>query len=252
MLTSFEQVRDWIIDNGFKRWALWRDRSKQELIIDSAGFAVADLEDKIAMTEKYLRFAGGNAYAAGSVTGSQEKLNVVTEIRLSDTQQPVNGVQNTQDIVAIGQAMEERIRKQLKAEIEAEQYEKEKREFEAEKKEFEEQRNGVIGALVGYVAPYLPIIKNLQGAGRMVAGIDADEPVHAKRIQPIIATDPEQPEQQQEPDVFTDEESEELFDLMARFKKAEPENWLKMLRTVVDMAESGDQTYTMAKGFLIK
>lgn len=251
MLTSFEQVRDWIIDNGFKRWALWRDRSKQELIIDSAGFAVADLEDKIAMTEKYLRFAGGNAYAAGSVTGSQDKLNVVTEIRLSDTQQqPMNGVQSLQPY-NIGE-VEERIRKQIKAELREEDLKKREADIDRREKEYEEQRNGVIGALVGYVAPYLPIIKNLQGAGRMVAGIDADEPVHAKRIQPIIATDPEQPEQQQEPDVFTDEESEELFDLMARFKKAEPENWLKMLRTVVDMAESGDQTYTMAKSFLIK
>ena len=38
---------------------------------------------------------------------------------------------------------------------------------------------------------------------------------------------------------------------MARLKKVEP-NYLALLESVVEMAESGDATYKMAKGFLLK
>ena len=255
MLNSFDQVKEWINDNGFKRWILYRDSLRKELIIDSAGFHVSDQSDKIAMTEKYLRLSGGRAYAAGSASGSINDLNVTTEIRLDDEQATSGiGMQPNIQPLNIGE-IEDRIRKQLRAEIAAENYEKEKKQLEEDKKEFEEQRNGVIGAIVGYVAPYLPILKNLQSSGRMVAGLDAEEPVHAHKVQPIIPSEETQEQEAetiQEEEVFTDAESEELFDLMKRFKAAEPENWLKMIRTVVEMAEKGDATYNMAKSFLIK
>lgn len=252
MLTSFDQVREWITDNGFKRWVLYRDRSKTEKILDSATFP-SDTEDKLVMTEKYLRLNGGHAYAVGAGSNATSDLSTVCEISLGDS--GAAGVGNTQyPPLNIGE-IEDRIRKQLKAEIEAEKYKNERIKFEEEKKEFEEQRNGVIGAIVGYVAPYLPILKNLQSAGRMVAGIDTEEPVHAHKVQPIIPkeeTHEQEAETVREEEVFTDAEGEELFDLMKRFKAVEPENWLKMLRTVVTMAESGDAAYNMAKGVLIK
>ena len=87
--------------------------------------------------------------------------------------------------------------------------------------------------------------------GRKVAGVDANEPVHAA---PIVADrgeeqQPEEAEPQEE--VFTDEESEKLFDLMARFKKVEP-RYLELIEAVVTMAENGDGTYNVAKGVLLK
>ena len=87
-----------------------------------------------------------------------------------------------------------------------------------------------------------------------VAGVDADEPVRAQRI---VAERPEQQEQEQEPEQpeqeapFTDEEAEQLMALMVRFKAVEPD-YLKLIESVVTMAENGDATYNMAKGFLIK
>lgn len=251
MLTNFDQVREWIIDNGFKRWILYRDSMRKELIIDSAGFHVSDQEDKIAMTEKYLRLSGGRAYAAGSASGSINDLNVTTEIRLSDEQAAVSGMQQTITPLNIGE-VEDRIRKQLKAEIEAEDLKKRIAEVERREKELDEEKQTAMGALIHYFAPIgKMLIQNKMM--RNVAGVDADEPVHARKIQPIIPEDEsEQAETVQEEEIFTEAESDELFDLMARFKKAEPENWLKMLRTVVTMAETGDATYNMAKGFLIK
>ena len=95
MLTTIEQVREWITDNGFKRWILYRDYSRTEKILDSAAFP-ADMEDKLAMTEKYLRYAGGNAYAAGAPNSAVNDLTTICEIRLSDgqTAQPTNGIGN--------------------------------------------------------------------------------------------------------------------------------------------------------------
>lgn len=255
MLTSFEQVRQWITDNGFKRWVLYKDFTKTEKIIDTTGLAVADIPEKIAMTEKYLRWNGGHAYAAGATSNAASDLNVVTEIQLADAapaqvqQQPTAGIgMQPQDIGAI----EERLRKQIKAEIAQEQYEKERAEFEKERKEFEKDKQSVIGHLVEYFAPYMPLL-NSAGQRRLVAGTpaDTDKPVHA---QPIMVDEKPEEQETQEPsawDDFTEEEADELIGLMARFKKIEPD-YMKLLTSVVEMAERGDSTYTMAKGFLVK
>ena len=99
MLTTFEQVREWINDNGFERWVLYRDRARTEKILDSQSFP-SDREDKLAMTEKYLRLAGGSAYAAGSTNKAAADLNTTCEIRLSEAAPaPAAGVGMTQPIV---------------------------------------------------------------------------------------------------------------------------------------------------------
>ena len=95
---------------------------------------------------------------------------------------------------------------------------------------------------------------------RNVAGVDTAEPVHAR---PIVAEpqpkekpeeDPDEKDNQELVDIandFTDEEGEKLTALMSRFKKVEPQ-YMELIEAVVEMAERGDSTYTMAKGFLIK
>lgn len=244
MLTSFSQVAEWIRDNGFKRWVLYRDYSRTEKIVDSANFP-SDIPDKLAMTEKYLRLNGGHAYAAAATSNAASDLNTIMEIQLTDVQplntQPTAGVGMTME--NIGQ-IEERLRKQIKAEIAQEKYEQDRKEFEAEKKEFEQEKQSVIGLIVQQVAPYIPM---LSGQRRMVAGVDTEEPVHA---QPIIADDPEKKEPEQE-DPFTEEEEDRMYDLMVRFKKSEPQ-YLELIESVVKMAESGDMMYNTAKSFLIK
>ena len=75
MLTTIEQLREWVTDNGLKRWVLYKDYGRTEKINDSGAFPVSDIEDKLAMTEKYLRMAGGHAYAAGGTSGSKADLD---------------------------------------------------------------------------------------------------------------------------------------------------------------------------------
>lgn len=264
MLTSFEQVRDWITDNGFKHWVLYKDRSRNEKIIDSAQFTVSDNEDKIAMTEKYLRMSGGTAFAAGAQTMGKDDLTTVAEIRLADVQQYSQlgqqqvsvGALNDQTIGELRKSIEEA----MEAKWEKKMYEKERKEFEAEKKQFEADRNGVLGAIVGYLAPYIPVLNQAAGNRRNVAGtpgarpLDAEAPVHAQPIIPTEASEQQEPDEEESTvfDQFTEDEGQEIFELMARFREKEPENWLKMIRKVVAMAESGDAMYGYARNVLIQ
>lgn len=258
MLTTFEQVKSWITENGFKRWVLYKDFTRKEKIIDSAAFTVSDLGDKIAMTEKYLRWAGGNAYAAGANRMGEDDLTTVTEIRLADVQpaQPTQGVGGGYpDIGAIRSELTDTITKQIRAEMQVEDMKRREKELEEREKEFAEKQNGVLGALIGYLAPYLPALNKgleyrsvagTEGKQNIIAA-DTKEPVYAQPIMP--ANDPEKERSQEEP--FTEEEEQEIYDLMVKFKKLEPEHYLAMLRKVVDMAEKNDSTYQMAKNFLI-
>lgn len=248
MLTTFDQVQDWIKDNGFKRWVLYKDASKSEKILDSAAFPVSDWADKVAMTEKYLRLAGGRAYAAGGTGGGQGDLNVTCEIRLQDTQ-PTSG--NGGEQLSIGEltrTITESVTKQVRAEMEAQKYKDEKAAFEKEKEAFEQEKQTALGALIHYFAPIGQQLMQKHMIPK-VAGIDAEEPVHVAQMMPIEKEEPNGGQEEQED--FTDDESQEIYALLVRFKKVEPD-YLIMLRKVVAMAESGDATYTMAKGFLVK
>ena len=252
MLTTFEQVREWITDNGFKRWVLYKDYSKSEKIIDSAAFAVSDMPDKLAMTEKYLRLAGGHAYAAGAPTNAVNDLTTTAEIRLAEETAPAAGVGYTAAPVNEAQ-LRETIRKEMQAEWDKREYEQKRKQLDEERKEFEADKQSAIGLITGYLAPVAKAMMQ-----RHVAGVpqDAEEPVHADPIQPIVAErpqthEPQEEEEHEEQSPFTDEEADKLFDLMARFKKVEPQ-YMELIEAVVKMAESGDATYTMAKGFLIK
>lgn len=246
MLTTFEQVKDWIQDNGFKRWVFYRDKSRAEKIIDSNAFTVSDQDDKIDMTEKYLRMAGGTAYAAGSATGAQADLNVTAEVRLQEpqAQQPTAGIAG--NYPSIGE-LTETITKQVRAEMDVQRMKDKEAELSRREKELDAREQSAMGALVHFLAPVGQALLQKHVMPRL-AGVDAEEPVHAA---PIVPNQPQETPEEKEPEDFTDEESQEIYALLVRFKKVEPD-YLVMLRKVVDMAESGDATYNMAKGFLVQ
>lgn len=254
MLTTIEQLREWITDNGLKRWMLFKDYSRKEKILDSSAFP-SDVQDKIAMTEKYLRLAGGHAYAAGGITNAASEMDVVAEIRLQDTAVPAQGVGGGGiDAQTIG-ALREEITRSVRAQIEADQLKQREKEIERREKELDAERQSALGALVHYFAPLGQMLVEKRVLPK-VAGVDSKEPVHAD---PIVVNEPQAAPtdnrettetQAEEESPFTDEEADELFVLMARFKKAEPE-YLPMIRKVVEMAENGDANYQFARKALL-
>ena len=138
-------------------------------------------------------------------------------------------------------------------------YQKRLADLEKREKQMDEDKQSALGAIVHYFAPVgQMLMKQKMGLGdRMVAGVDAQEPVHA---QPIVATRSEEQPEFDEPDkgqpetesawnAFTDEEGERIAELMAKWKEADPD-YLTLLESVVTMAVNGDSKYTMAKSFL--
>lgn len=258
MLTTFDQVREWITDNGLKRWMLFKDYSCKEKFLDSAAFP-GDQADKIAMTEKYLRsVANGNAYAKGGVSAGKDDMDMVAEIRLET--QGTRGVGST-DAINIGE-LRDSITREIRATIELENLKKREADVARREKELDADRQSAMGALIHYFAPIGQQLIQ-RGMMRNVAGVDSEEPVHVQTIhvdQPEEKTKEVETEeveteevetQEQEQNPFTDEEADELFDLMARFKKVES-NWLKMIRKVVVMAETNDPMYGVAQNYLAK
>lgn len=258
MFTTWDQVKSWIEDNSFQHWIFYKSNPDErtdranDIIIDSNNFVVSDYGDKLAMTEKYLKMYGSRVYGVGFKAPSAKVDGMYCEVRIEDTPTVQPTIAGLGGYSSIGE-LRESLTKEIRATIEAENYKREKAEFEKAKKEFEEEKKTAMGALVHYFAPIgQMMLQNKVAPMRQVAGVDAEQPVH---VQPMIpdaapaAQAAEAPEQEQSP--FTDEEADKLFELMARFKKVEPQ-YMQLLEAVVTMAENGDSTYTMAKGFLIK
>ena len=252
MFTTWDQVKEWIEDNNFPHWIFYKsnpeegDDKANNKIVDSNNFTVSDFSDKLDMTEKYLRMYGGKVYGVGFKTPNTTVGGIVCEARLSSMDaapaQSVGMIQPAQPIDE--DKIAQRIEAKLRAEYEKKEYERKREELDKDRKAFEAEKASAMGAIAHYFAPIGQAL--LGGQRRMVAGVDTQEPVKANVIQPIT------PDQQtQEEDPFTDEEADELFALMARFKKVEPE-YMTMIHKVVEMAEAGDATYTMAKKFLLQ
>ena len=258
MITSWNELDQWIRDNNLSRWIFTktnRDKASSndangtpnDKIVDSDYYG-ENLEDKLAITKRNLEQYGRLVYGYGW-QGGKKTDGICCEVLLAPVAAPAAGVGVVQPAVDIA-GMENRIRQQIKAEMEAERYERERKDFEKEKKQFEEDKQGVMGLLVGYLAP---VAKTMMEKGRMphIGTVDAEADVQTKRIEPAT---PEEEAPVDEPEVespFTEEEEDKIYDLMVRFKAAEPD-CIQMLETVVGMAEAKDATYTMAKNFLMK
>lgn len=272
MFNSWHQIEDWVRNNGVVKWTITRspmrksddDKSQNycDKLVDSSLYKERTFEEKLDLTKRTLEAFGERCYIYGYTSDASTRPNLYMDICLStSTPQAAVGIV-PQPMATNGvdeAALTERIRKEIKMEYDQREYERERKDFERERKEFEEAKNGTLGMIIGYLAPYIPVLKDT--LGRRVAGLDAEKDVHTAPVRPIherVSNDePEtaEPEQPQEPtvwDEFTEDEAERIMQLMSRFKKVEPENYLRLIESVVTMAENGDSTYTMAKGFLMK
>lgn len=257
MFTNWEQVKNWIEDNGFLHWVVYtrkpdeRDSKGNDILIDSNNYP-SDMGDKLAMTEKYLKMQGANTrlWAVGFKKPMATQEGLLCEVRLEDVSQAsVNGA--PVGYPSIGE-LTEQISKQIRAEMAVEAMKQREKDIERREKELEEKENSAMGAIVKIFAPVGQAMLEKKLMPR-VAGVDTQEPVHAAPIVPTTEQPENKPEEQEQSawDAFTEEEGEQIAVLMKRFKAVEPD-YLQLIESVVTMAENGDSTYTMAKGFLVK
>lgn len=261
MFTKWQQVEDWIRDNSLTSWRFFYERTGSQSTEDgekqirSNRVAIlsdafpGELEEKIALTRRRLLAENNQTLYGYGKRGKENTGLMYCEVRLVDElQQP-----NTQAVAAPApiptfneQELAERIRGEVRLEYEKLRHEERVRDFEARKRQleererdFEDKQSTAIGLLVHHLTPVITALTN-----KRVAGVDTEAPVEAQPIRAI-----EQDEQIEE--LFTDEESDKLFQLMADFKQVEP-RYLELIECVVTMAKNGDATYDMAKGFLLK
>lgn len=254
MFTKWSQVENWIRDNGLTSWRFSYDKTGTQTTADGEEKQVrsnrlailsdafpGDLEEKIALTKRRLIDENNQVLYGYGKRGKENTGLMYCEVRLvEEVQQP-----GTQAVSSVPQypvfdeeKMMAKIRKEVQLEYENQRYQEERKAFEKERKEFEDEKKSAIGALVHFMSP---VVGALMGKG--VAGVDATAPVDAAPINPVV-------ESVEDVELFTEEEQKKLFDLMARFKAVEP-RYLELIERVVTMAENGDKTYDMAKGFLL-
>ena len=284
--TTWEQVRDWIDNSGLVRWAFAAERDKEgklsQYVVNSDWYP-GTMDEKLATTRKALeqqpgRYLYGQGWHNDNKTGGEASCEVMMAI---GNQQGVAGFPmmpgmqypQAQPVGEIErQKIADQVRKEVLAEVERKQYERDKAAFEAEKKEYQKEKESFIGLAVNYAKPLIAAMKeraalaNVAGTGR-----DASKPIFAKPIQPVTTDKPAEQEHADseqgaddphdapitgapdpsEEGVFTADEAEKLEALLTRFRAVEPD-YIRLLESVVAMAEAGDSTYTMAKGFLLK
>lgn len=255
MFTKWQQVEDWIRDNGLISWRFTYDRTgiqptddggekqtrSNRVAVLSDAFP-GELEEKIALTRRRL-FAENNQVLYGYGKRGKENTGLMyCEVRLvDDLQQP--GAQPVSSPFPAMPAFDKdefaaQIRKEVMMEIENQRYKDERKQFELDKKEFEEEKKSAIGLLVKHLSPVLSAMTQ-----KPVTGVDSAAPVVA---QPIHAVEAEEIVDE----VFDAQESDRLFELMAEFKAVEPQ-YLELIEKVVQMAKSGDKNYEFAKKMLL-
>lgn len=256
MFTKWQHIEDWIRDNSLSSWRFQYDKSGNQtaddgtvqqnrsnrIILYSDCFP-GDLEEKIRLTKKRLATETNCMFYGVGKRGKENTGMLYCEVRLDEYEQRpgIAPVSSPLPQPVDEDAIAARIRKEIQAEMQLQRYEDERKQFERERKEFEDAKNSAIGMLVHYLSPVLSALGQ-----KRVAGVDAQAPVHAAPVQTLTTDTQEEMEE-----LFTEKESDALFELMARFKQVEPQ-YLELIEKVVIMAESGDATYGMAKSMLLK
>ena len=249
-LRNWPEVQSWMNDNGIKRFFVSRSGEGGQ---DNKNVFTYDTDkseaENLIICERNLQGRSGEVLYITGWRTEKARTGGFSHTILYDrvpemAPAPVSGG------MSIGAVEIDRLRSEIKREIqneyEATRLQREREEFQRERSQFESDKAGVMGVLVEYLAP---VAQQLMGiAPKRVAGLDATSSVEAAKIRPVS---PEvAPEETEEDSVFTDEENEKLFDLLSRFKAVEPD-YLSLIERVVEMAESGDSMYNMAKGMLL-
>lgn len=255
---TFDEVAAWVNDNKLSRYNFRNGRPGGE---DKNNYIFTYDEDvspemNLSNLERRLQaHAGLHLWGVGWRAKNSNTGGVMCEVQYGKDED--SQLAKLQNMISGGigrpmspeydqEALEKKIEERLTMKFRLEQMEKERKDFERERKEFEQEKSGVIGQLINYFAPVAQAMMQKQGLAK-VAGTD----VHAERIVPVGDESPDTDPEDQTTDELPEEESMQAYNLLVRFRKVEPD-YLRLLESVVTMAENGDSMYATAKTFLIK
>lgn len=247
---SYADVKAWIDDNQLVTYRFRQGRGLSDKAENNWIFIYNDdqsPQENLRTLERRLdAHAGMHLTGVGFRTAKATVGGLVCEVEYghkSDYYDQFKGMIGTPAPAIDAEKLERDLTEKLELKFKLQRLEDERANFERERKEYESEKQSAIGAIIGYFAPIAQAWMQKQGLAR-VAGQD----VEAERIVPA----PEQPEAEEEraPEL-PDDEAQKGYDLLVRFKAVEPD-YLRLLESVVTMAENGDRMYGTAKSFLLK
>jgi len=247
-IATWDQFKEWIEDNNIVNWKISASTVKQNNELRFYYDEEKSFDENMFICRRRLEMEPGRRlYATGWRTKNATGGGFGCEIMFGGDYNVNNNVQPTSG-VGSGFSREELIRDvtlQVTNQFERERLKAKEKEIDEKIKQYENDKQGVMGLLVNYLAPVAQRALKLP----TLAGVNGGD-LEAEKIVPIKEQTELEEEEDEEDDFFTPEESEQLNELMRRFKTVEP-NYLTLIESVVKMAEQGDGTYSMAKTFLL-
>lgn len=245
---GIDKVIEWLNLNNIDTWAIStsKDRAASNYVFRSReGVPVADeqvrMRETLALSSNNHLYIYGKAGSKGNSANFSEEFS--NNVQPQQIQQPMsmNGIAGY-DQSSIATMVANAVEKERMA-WERKELDREREEVRQAKKEYEEQQSSVLGLLIQKAAPFVQSIMGVQtpslAVGSVANEITAD-PIKARRAEPTEDVEQETEEVTEvSEDVFTDEESDELFAIVERWKNADP-NYLQVITRIVEFAESGE------------
>lgn len=246
---GIDKVIEWLNLNNIDTWAIStsKDRAASNYVFRSReGVPVADeqvrMRETLALSSNNHLYVYGKAGSKGNSANFSEEFS--NNVQPQQIQQPMTmGAIAGYDQSSIETMVANAVERERMA-WERKELDREREEVRQAKKEYEEQQSSVLGLLIQKAAPFVQSIMGLQQQPSLAVGSVADEvtaePIKARRAEPTEANAQETEEVTEvSEDVFTDEESDELFAIVERWKNADP-TYLQVITRIVEFAESGE------------
>lgn len=243
---GIEKVIEWLNLNNIDTWAIStsKDRSASNYVFRSReGVPVAD--EQVRMRETLALSSNEHLYVYGKAGSRGNSANFSEEFSNNVQPQPI---QQPMTVGAIAGYNQSSIETMVANAVEKERMAWERKELDREREEvrqarqaYEEQQSSVLGLLVQKAAPFIQSIMGVQSPSLAVGSVANEitaEPIKARRAEPTPVEETEESVEATE-EVFTDEESNELFAIVERWKNADP-NYLQVITRIVEFAESGE------------
>lgn len=243
---GIDKVIEWLDSNGIESWSVSTSKDKQTNNYIFKSNDEASVKDEQARMIHVLSLSSNpNLFIFGKKKGASNSANYCEMFSNNNT----TVFSETSPTSAIGMVNQDTINTMVANAVERErmswerkELDREREEVRAMRKEYEDQTASVVGLLIKKAAP---IIQSVMGIAPQVAigSVENEisaEPIKARRAEPTEDVEQETEEViEVSEDVFTDEESDELFAIVERWKNIDPE-YITVIRRIVEFAESGE------------
>jgi len=249
MIANIDNVVKWLEINKLEYWqVLLKDADNSNVFeSDEAGFAANAKRFRDVME----LCSGSRFFIKASEKKGINRGKFYEEFKNVPETPQVNGVQQTPTVTGVPQ---EDVKRQIddaiagfKTSLKIEALEAENKELKQTVREHDNMTTRVLGKIEPYIGTLISTFASKllpQSTPIVMAGIESVNEVNnivAVDDQEIKVIDPE-------PD---NKDQQRLITALEKWEKADPD-FLSLIEAVANLAESGDATYKMAKGMLLK